>query len=117
MPDSSAGRQRRILIIDGDPLNASVLQPHFSQQGFEVQVCDSGTNGLNQALAQPPALILLAVSLPDGPGLDVFRQLRQRPRLSHIPVMFMAEHAEARQQNTILSAGADDFIVKPYDVD
>src|SRR5436190_14378455 len=117
MPDSPAGRQRRILIIDGDPLNPSVLYPHFSQQGFEVQVCDSGASGLNQALAQPPSLILLAVSLSDGPGLDIFRQLRQRPRLAHIPVMFVAEHAEARQQNANLSAGADDYIVKPYDVD
>jgi DNA-binding response OmpR family regulator len=115
MPDQ--GRQRRILIIDGDPLNIAVLQPHFSQQGFDVQVCDSGADGLNQALAQPPSLILLGVSLPDGPGLDVFRLLRQRPRLAHIPVMFVAEHVETRQQNAILSAGADDFIVKPYDVD
>ncbi len=117
MPESPAGRQRRILIIDGDPVNISLLQPHFSQQGFDVQVAESGANGLNQALGQPPALILLAVSLSDGPGLDVFRQLRDRPRLAHIPVMFLAEHAEANRQNAILSAGADDFIVKPYDVD
>jgi PleD family two-component response regulator len=115
MPDSSS--QRRILIVDGDPLNTSMLQPYFSQQGFEVQVQDSGASGLTQALAQPPSLILLAVSLPDGPGLDVFQQLRRRPRLAHIPVMFMAEHGESRHQNAILSAGADDFIIKPYDVD
>jgi PleD family two-component response regulator len=37
--------------------------------------------------------------------------------MAHIPVMFLAEYEEAGQQNTILSAGADDFIVKPYDID
>jgi CheY-like chemotaxis protein len=113
MPD----RSRRILIIDGDTLNKMVLQPYFAEYGLEVQGAETGAEGLNLAEAQSPSLILLAVSLPDGPGLNVFQQLRSRVRLAHIPIIFLADHNEARQQNNLLSAGADDFIIKPYDVD
>ncbi len=115
MPDS--GRARRILIIDGDALNAAMLRPYFAQQGFEAQVTETGSEGLDKALSNPPSLVLLAVSLPDGSGLDVFQKLRSRTRTSHVPVIFLAEPRDARQQNNLLEAGADDFIVKPYDID
>src|SRR5215217_5577109 len=115
MPDSTGGRTRRILLIDTDILTTTALEPYFKQQNTDIYCANSGADGLNDALAHPPSLILLAVNLPDGSGLDIFRKLRSRTRTAHVPVMFLAEHIEARQQKDILAAGADDFITKPFD--
>ncbi len=117
MAARTTSRTHRLLIIDDDPLSAVALKPYFGQQGFEVRSSTTAADGLSDALAFPPSLILLAVSLPDKPGLDVFQQLRARARTAHIPVMFLAEHVELRHQNDLLGAGADDFITKPFDLD
>lgn len=117
MPDIAAVRIRHLLIIDSDTLTETALRPYFGEQGYRVMAALTGADGLNEALAHPPSLILLAVTLPDSAGIDVFRRLRSRARTAHIPVMFLAEHVEARQQNELLGAGADDFITKPFDLD
>src|SRR5579871_3262137 len=117
MTDFATSRTRRILIIDDDALTISALEPYFTEQKLQTGSAKTGADGLNDALANPPSLILLAVNLPDIPGLEVFRKLRSRARSSHIPVMFLAGHMEARHQKELLSAGADDFITKPFDLD
>ncbi len=115
MPDPV--RLRHILLIDGDPFTPAALKPFFGEHGFEINVTTTGAAGVSEALVHPPSLILLAVTLSDGPGLSVFTNLRNRTRTAHIPIMFLAEHVEAHYQNEVLSAGADDFILKPFDLD
>ncbi len=115
MPDP--GSVRHILIIDGDSFTPLALKQYFSEHGFEISVMTTGKEGMNEALVHPPSLILLAATLSDGPGVEVFKNLRSRARTAHIPIMFLAEHAEAHYQNDLLSAGADDFILKPFDLD
>jgi len=117
MPEKSAEHPRRLLVIDNDPMIDAVLKPYLNQHGYATQVAGTAADGLNEALAHPPSLILLSVTLPDRPGLEVFRTLRERARTAHIPVMFLADHMDARRQNELLSAGADDFINKPFDLD
>src|SRR5436853_5831870 len=112
MPDPSR-RTRRLLLIDTDPLTTASLEPFFKEQNFDVYCAKDGTDGLNDALAHLPSLILLAAGLPDGSGLNVFQKLRGRSRTALVPVIFLADHAESRHQKDYLSAGADDFITKP----
>jgi DNA-binding response OmpR family regulator len=117
MSDSTPSRVRRLLIIDSDAITTGALKQYFGQQGFDVSVVPTGAEGAREAVARLPALILLAATLSDGPGLEVFKQLRGRVRTAHIPVMFLANHSEADLQNALLGAGADDFILKPFDID
>jgi len=107
----------RILLIDGNPDNGHLIPIALAAQGHDVQLAVKGSDGLAAAQEKAPSLVLLAVSLPDQPGLDVFRALRSRARTSHVPVLFLAGRTESGQQNTILQAGADDFIVEPFDMD
>src|SRR5262249_41682381 len=51
------------------------------------------------------------------PGVNIFRQLRSRSRTAHIPIMFLADYRDSKDQKDLLAEGADDFIVKPFDVD
>jgi PleD family two-component response regulator len=108
---------RRLLIIDSDSITTGALKQYFGQQGFDVSVVPTGAEGTKEAVTRLPSLILLAATLSDGPGLEVFKQLRGRARTAHIPVMFLANHSESAYQNELLGAGADDFILKPFDID
>lgn len=107
----------RVLLIDSDPADAELIHTALTEQGHTVRVAATASDGLAATLAKAPSLVLLALSLPDQSGLDVFRTMRGRARTEHIPVMFLAERGEASQQNEILQAGADDFIIKPFDTD
>jgi PleD family two-component response regulator len=117
MTDSLSSRPRLILIVDEDyPVTASLV-PYFMKQGYTTAVAANGADALASALATPPSLVLLSTRLPDGPGRDVFKKLRERARTATIPVMFLAAVGDSKLQNELLSEGADDFIAKPFDVD
>src|SRR5262249_33814640 len=117
MSDKSTGHSRHILIIDDDYAVGVTLEPYFKSQGYETSVAKTGGDGLNEATLHQPTLILLSVRLSDGPGVNVFRQLRSRSRTAHIPIMFLADYRDSKDQKDLLAEGADDFIVKPFDVD
>jgi PleD family two-component response regulator len=107
----------RVLLIDSDPADVELIRTALTEQGHSVRAAANGNDGLTAALEKTPSLVLLALSLPDQSGLDVFRTMRSRARTEHVPVMFLAERGESSQQNAVLQAGADDFIVKPFDTD
>jgi DNA-binding response OmpR family regulator len=108
---------RRLLVIDPSSELIQGLRFHFESMGYQVEGALTGAEALTQATTLHPDLILISTHLPDMTGLDVFRELRDKPRTGHIPVMFLAGRSEAMLQNQILSEGAYDFIEKPIDLD
>src|SRR5260221_3876045 len=108
---------RQILVIDNDANSIFALEQYFGPQGFTVSVAKTGADGLNLAQGRLPALILMSTQLPDKPAQEVFLGLRGRARTSSIPVMSLADRVDAKLQNELLAAGADDFIAKPCDVE
>lgn len=107
----------QILVIDEDQSTGVLLKNALSEQGYVVHIAATASEGLAASLEHTPSLILLSNTLPDQPGMDVFTILRSRARTIYIPVMFLASRGDAKQQNAILQAGADDFITKPFDID
>ena len=107
----------RVLLIDDDPADSNLIGNAFSEQGYTFQHAATGQEGLLLALDKTPSLVLLALTLPDQNGLEVLHALRERARTAHVPVMILARRPESAQQNTALKAGADDFIVEPFDTD
>ncbi len=79
------------------------------------QLVEAGTarEGLAQAAARGPALILLDLGLPDGDGLDVTRQLRE---WSATPIIVISARGQERDKIAALDAGADDYLTKPFSV-
>jgi PleD family two-component response regulator len=113
-PEKPSGR---LLVIEDDPNLSAMLTQHFAAQGYDVQAAPTGAQGMALAQTARPNLILLAAGLPDMPGLDVFRALRDKPRTGHIPVMMMAGQGDSLLQNKVLAEGAYDFLEKPIDLD
>ncbi|MBC6990514.1 MULTISPECIES: response regulator transcription factor [Hymenobacter] len=102
----------RILVIEDEPGIARFLKQGLEEEGYTIDVADTGDTGLAQAVAQPYDLLLVDWMLPGLTGLQVCRQLRAQ----HIatPLIFLT--AKDTVQDTIagLQAGANDYIKKPF---
>ncbi len=106
----------RILAIDDTPTNLLTLGRVLAAD-FDLQIANSGAQGLAQAAEIPPDLILLDVMMPDMDGYETCRRLKADPRLATIPVIFVTALAEAEAESTGLALGAADYITKPINVE
>jgi two-component system OmpR family response regulator len=101
-----------ILIVDDDSEIRALLRRYLEEQGFRVSAVGD-IRGCNGALTQrTPALIVLDVMLPDGSGLDLCRELRNRR--TRIPVILLTALKEDIDRIVGLEIGADDYLVKPF---
>ncbi|GIV78027.1 MAG: DNA-binding response regulator [Litorilinea sp.] len=104
----------RVLIVDDDRLLRRTVAAHLEQAGFRIQGASSGEEALLLIHQEPPDLILLDIGLPDLDGFDLLRRLRQDHQ---IPVIFVTARRRELDEIIGLEIGADDYIVKPFDID
>jgi PleD family two-component response regulator len=107
----------RILVVEDDADISEMLRIYFSGQGYEVQTALRGGDALTITRRQLPNLIVLDIMLPDMNGYDVCRMLRTTTRTSHIPIIFLTQKGERSEKIHGLELGADDYIVKPFDIE
>jgi DNA-binding response OmpR family regulator len=105
----------RVLVVEDEPLMARLLQQGLVEEGHQVDLCGTAATGLEQATQVAYDAIVLDWALPDGDGVSVVRQLRQRGRTT--PVLMLTARGSTGEKVTGLRAGADDYLVKPFDFD
>jgi len=110
-------KPRNLLVVEDDPDTANLLKLYFSSHNYSVQVAPRGNEALDSARKQPPDLILLDILLPDMDGFQVCEALRRSPRSSYIPIIFLTEKSSPSDRLAGLSAGAQDYVTKPFDVE
>ena len=84
-------------------------------RGYEVQLADSGAGALAQIASGAPDALVLDIGLPDIDGLDVCRLLRREG--NRVPVLMLTARDAVSDRIDGLDAGADDYLVKPFDID
>jgi two-component system response regulator MtrA len=99
-----------ILLIEDDPLVRRGLELALSRYGHDVRTAATGTDGLHQAQASTPDLVVLDLMLPDLDGFQVCRRLRATGPL---PVIMLTARGDDLDVVSGLEAGADDYVVKP----
>ena len=105
-----------ILLIDDDRRLAEMVGRYLGQAGFSVQVQGTARAGLEALVERTPDLILLDLMLPDGDGLDVCRQIRQRGGLAaRVPILMLTARGETTDRVVGLEVGADDYLPKPFE--
>jgi two-component system OmpR family response regulator len=117
-PVSAAGASPspvRVLVMEDDPSVRSLLDTLLESEGYAVVTASDGLAGLRQASAQPPALVLLDVMMPDLDGLGVLHELRADPALVDVPVIAVTGQVEAVAQLAAVLGDASVF-VKPFGV-
>jgi DNA-binding response OmpR family regulator len=104
----------KILIVEDERAVARGLEYGLESEGFAVLLAENGTKALDLARTQKPHLILLDIRLPDISGFDICRQLRGEG--VRMPILMLTARDEAIDKVLGLELGADDYVVKPYDL-
>jgi len=109
----------RVLYIDDNDDNRMLVRRILlaSDYDFEFEESASGKRGIDMALANPPDLILMDISMPDMDGLTATGILRDAPHLAHVPIIALTANAMQGDKERTLDAGCDGYIRKPIDVD
>ncbi len=102
--------RRKILAIDDDQTFLEALKQAFLSDDYELMTARSGRDGLQQALAFHPDLVILDVMMPEMDGWDVCRRLRE---FTNIPLMFLTARQEESDVVKGLVLGGDDYMQKP----
>lgn len=105
----------RLLVADDDPYVARLIELSLSLEGFEVEVVHDGEAALAAVLRDPPDLVLLDVMMPRLDGVEVLRRIRSTPATAALPVLLLTAKSLSADKVVGLTAGADDYIVKPFD--
>jgi two-component system, sensor histidine kinase and response regulator len=107
----------RILVVDDEPLNRSLLRACFAGSGHEILEAKDGQDALVLAEDQPPDLVLLDVMMPGMDGFETTRQLKAMFSDQLVPVILVTALDDRASRVAGLAAGADEFLPKPVDRD
>lgn len=105
---------RSILLIEDETRFAKIMALELQEAGYHVTIASDGPTGLKQAKETAPDLLLLDWSLPGLTGPDLCRQLRKADQ--DTPVIFVTSYAEEEGKRVAMAAGANDYLMKPFDI-
>lgn len=106
----------KILLVEDNQMNRDMLSRRLLRRGYDVAIAEDGAAALEAVRQDPPALILMDMSLPVMDGWEATRRLKADPRTSAIPVIALTAHAMTEDRDRALAAGCDDFDTKPIDM-
>ena len=106
----------KILVVDDVPKNIQVLGSVLRGEGYEVIPATSGEQALKAAETHRPDLVLLDVMMPEMNGHEVIQRLREDPKQSDIPVIFVTALTDGEDEKKGLDLGAVDYITKPINI-
>jgi diguanylate cyclase (GGDEF)-like protein len=109
-------RKERILIIDDDPDILDVLQLTLGEH-FNVVSAPNGKEALEQVRIKAPDLVITDYMMPVMTGPQFVRELRKDVLLRHLPVIMLTGKGDTKDMVTGIEAGADDYLIKPFEPD
>ena len=104
---------KRLLVVDDEADICELLRLYFENEGYEVRSAKDGVEGLEYFKVYEPDLVLLDVMLPKKDGWQVCREIRE---ISSKPIIMITAKGDVFDKVLGLELGADDFIVKPFDM-
>jgi two-component system response regulator MprA len=105
----------RLLVVDDDRALRDVLRRTLALAGYDVRVAETGAGALAEVTSVVPDAVVLDIGLPDIDGLEVCRLLRREG--NRVPVLMLTARDAVSDRIDGLDAGADDYLVKPFDID
>lgn len=103
------------LVIDDSADVHRLLSARLKQEEIELQGATSPREGLAMATANPPAVILLDLDMPEMDGFEVLRALKDNPATHHIPVIIVSGMTSMQDKVTAFELGAVDYVTKPFE--
>jgi CheY-like chemotaxis protein len=111
--DAHSAKPHTILLVEDNLHNRRIFSGVLTHHGYRVREAKTGNEALQLAREDPPALILMDLSLPEMDGWTATRQLKADPSLRHIPIIALTAHAMAGDEERAKEAGCDGYLAKP----
>jgi DNA-binding NarL/FixJ family response regulator len=115
MKETSAGNHRRLLLIDDDPNLILLVKDYLEFRGYEVITAENGREALEVLEQEVPDMIICDVMMPEMDGYSLVSAIRQDPKTSWIPVLFLSAKGQSQDRVKGLNIGADVYMVKPFE--
>lgn len=110
----SSGRTARVLIVEDDEEIAGVLGRTLRLEDYETRIARDGQGALAEARTYMPDVVVLDLGLPDIDGIEVAERLRES---GDVPILILTARDAVEHRVEGLDSGADDYLVKPFDLD
>ncbi|HEY9808572.1 MAG TPA: response regulator transcription factor [Halomicronema sp.] len=115
MKETSPREQKRLLLIDDDPNLILLVKDYLEFRGYEVITAENGREALELLDQEQPDMIICDVMMPEMDGYSFVRCVREDPRTSWIPVLFLSAKGQSQDRVKGLNTGADVYMVKPFE--
>jgi two-component system KDP operon response regulator KdpE len=106
-------KQQRILLIDDDPKIVKFVKTNLEARDYELLIARGGLEALQIFREESPDLVILDIMLPGIDGFEVCTEIRNQ---SQVPIIMLSARGDTRDKVQCLSAGADDYVTKPFDI-
>ena len=115
MKRSNLGLQKRILVVDDDPNLILLVKDYLEFHGYRVTSACNGLEALAVLDRDVPDMIVCDVMMPEMDGYSLVKSVRQDPRTSWVPVLFLSAKGQSQDRVKGLTTGADVYMVKPFE--
>ncbi|MEX0802850.1 MAG: response regulator [Candidatus Binatia bacterium] len=105
----------KILIVDDEPFNLDLLEQELQERGYEIERANDGAEALEKVETFKPDVILLDYMMPRMNGIEAVKRLRKNEKHGAIPVILLTAKGSQEDKARGLDAGADDYVVKPFE--
>ena len=114
--DQTTATEKPVLLIIEDNVDLRNYIVSILGDGYKIQIANDGEEGLNNSFKHIPDLIITDVMMPKLDGFQLCNKLKTDFRTSHIPIIMLTAKATMKDKITGLELGADDYIMKPFEV-
>jgi DNA-binding NarL/FixJ family response regulator len=115
MNESVNRNRKKLLLVDDDPNLLLLVADYLEFRGYEVISAKNGCEALAALKKDTPDMIICDVMMPDIDGYELVANLRQRPEIAWIPVLFLSAKGQSEDRIKGLNLGADVYMVKPFE--
>lgn len=118
--NDTAERTRTILIVEDEPAISGFVRRGLIFEGYDVEVADNGNDALSLVRDSPPDLLVLDLMLPGIDGIQITQRIRAAEEAEgtpRLPILMLTARDAVADRVAGLDAGADDYLVKPFDFD
>lgn len=105
-----------VMVVEDEEALALLLKYNLQKEGYDVVIESRGNRVLGQVEKTCPSVILLDWMLPELSGVEICKLIRSKPDIKNIPIIMLTAKGQEEDKIKGLSAGADDYVTKPFSV-
>lgn len=105
-----------VLVVEDEEALAMLLSYNLEKEGYEVATVANGLNAVSEVERLLPSVIILDWMLPEISGIEICKLIRSKPDIKNIPIIMLTAKSQEEDKIKGLSAGADDYVTKPFSV-